>query len=275
MRRMRRIWRSIERVAAVFLLVLPFCGCSQQSGNNATQPPHADAVPGGSPFADSIQFQYAVYLLPGNTGDPSRVLRAVLSREHPTLQLVKELPPQAKAAVVRAHLQKNVRREYRPPSLESLQYFGRGITREQGIALQKCDAAFILDFAHPKSDVWTALRTANGLVEEIARKTRGLVWDEETREVFSPDAWQKKRLASWTRDVPDTSTQTTIHAYNQGEYARAITLGMSKMGLPDVVVQEFPWSSNSQVGNLINLFCQAMAEGNGLGNSGRFKLDVH
>lgn len=275
MRAIRRISPNIQRVGVVFLLSLPFCGCSQKSGNNATQPLHANAVPGGSPFADSIQFEYAVYLLPGNTDDPSRVLRVVMSREYPTLRLVDKLPQQAKVAVVHAHLQKNVIREYPPPRLESLQYFGRGITREQGMALQKSDKAFILDFAHPKRDVWTALRTANALVEEIARKTGGLVWDEETREVFSPDAWQKKRLSSWTQDVPETSTQTTIHAYNQGEYVRAITLGMSKMGLPDVVVQEFPWSSNNQVGNLINLFCQALAEGKPLGDSGTFKLDVH
>ena len=172
--------------------------------------------------------------------DPSRVLRAVISRECPTLQLVEELPQQAKAAVVHALLREIVGREYPPPSLESLQYFGRGITREQGMALQKCDTAFILDCSHPKSDVWTALRTASALVEEIARMTGGLVRAEETREMFSPDAWQKKRLGSWTQDVPEASSQTTIHAYNQGEYVRAITLGMSKMGLPDVVVQEVP-----------------------------------
>ena len=39
-----------------------------------------------------------------------------MSREHPTLQLVEELPPQAKAAVLHANLQKNVSLEYPPPS---------------------------------------------------------------------------------------------------------------------------------------------------------------
>jgi hypothetical protein len=100
------------------------------------------------------------------------------------------------AAVVHAHLQQNVGREY-PPSLESLQYFGRGIAREQRMTLQKCDTAFILDFAHPNSDVWTALRTANALVERLLAWLAVLYGTKRRARCFS-DAWQKKRLGSWT-----------------------------------------------------------------------------
>jgi len=132
----------------------------------------------------------------------------------------------------------------------------------------------ILDFGHPKEQVWTALHTANALVEEVARKTGGLVWDEDTREVFTPDVWHEKRLASWASDNADVSTQTTIHAYPKDEYVRAITLGMAKLGLPDVVIEEIPQSSNVQFGNLINVFCQSIAEGETPRKPGAFKLDL-
>jgi uncharacterized protein YegJ (DUF2314 family) len=158
--------------------------------------------------------------------------------------------------------------------MESLQRFGYGLGQEQARALQKSEEALVLQFSHPSENVWTGLRNANALVEEIARKANGLVWDEETREVFTPDAWHEKRLKSWSGSVPDISSQTVIHVYKKDELERAITLGMTKMGLLDVVVDGVSWSSNGQVGHLINLFCQAMAEGAVFEKSGRFSLEL-
>jgi hypothetical protein len=158
--------------------------------------------------------------------------------------------------------------------MDSLQHFGHGLTRDQAQALQRSQQALLLDFSHPSDNAWNALRAANDIVEEIARDTGGLVWDELTREVFSPDEWHRKRVASWTEDIPDVSSQTTIHAYQSGEYVRAITLGMAKMGLPDVVVEDFSWSLSRTMGHLINLLCQAMAEGATLEEPGKFDLSL-
>lgn len=140
--------------------------------------------------------------------------------------------------------------------------------------MQKSDEVLILDFAHPTAQVWTALRSANELVEEIARKTGGLVWDEETREIFSSDAWHDRRLAAWSGDVPDVASETLIHSYPKGEYVRAITLGMAKLGLPDVVIEDSSWGSDDQVGSLINVFCQSMVEGRTISRAGEFRLDL-
>jgi hypothetical protein len=100
------------------------------------------------------------------------------------------------------------------------------------------------------------------------------VWDEETREIYTPDAWRKRRNEGWTNEVPEISTETVIHAYNNDENIREITLGMSKMGLPDVVVEDSSWSTNGQTGSLINAFCQAVAEGQAVRIPGDFKLEL-
>jgi uncharacterized protein YegJ (DUF2314 family) len=131
-----------------------------------------------------------------------------------------------------------------------------------------------MDFGHPGRRVWEALQTANRVAEMMARETGGLLWDEETREVFRPDEWHKRRVASWTDLVPNVSDHTTIHSYKSDEYVRAITLGMSKFGLPDVVIEDFSWSLNRNMGNLINSFCQSMAEGAVVKESGPFDLDL-
>jgi hypothetical protein len=129
----------------------------------------------------------------------------------------------------------------------------------------------VLQFAHPQKEVWTGLRAAAELASKLAATTDGLIWDEETREVFTPEAWRERRIAQWA-EPPRVSGQTIIHEYNTGHSVRAITLGMAKMGLPDLIVEDTGWSSSSQVGHVVNLVSQALAEGQPLTKSGDFKL---
>jgi len=252
---------SLVTASTIFLLL---CACSKK--------PEQHLVPAGSPIADSIQFEYAVYMLPIHAKNPSVALQELLAKKYASLKLVAEMPNAPREMVLSARLQKHVQKEYAPPDMESLLHSGYGLSPEQAQALQKSEEAFILRFSHPKENVWTGLRNANALVEEIARKTNGLVWDDETREVFTLDAWHGKRLKPWSGDVPDISSQTVVQTYKKDELVRAITLGMKKVGLPDVVMDDFPWSLEDQVGNLISLFCQSMAEGAVFKESGKFSL---
>lgn len=237
-------------------------GCSKQR-----------LVSAGTPVAPYIHFEYAVYMMPVHTKDPDSVIRRALSSQFPKLKLVSELPLQPHGMMVKAQTKQNFQNEYAPPSANSLQYSGHGLSDKEVSDLQKTREVVILDFAHPKENVWTALHIADELVEEVARETDGLVWDEETREVYSPDAWHKRRIEQWEGGgIPDISTQTVIHLYENGEFLRAISLGMTKAGLPDVVVEELPEISEHQVANLINLFAQSMAEGRTFSENGGFRL---
>lgn len=251
----------------VFLTsLLPF-GCV------AAEPP-GNAWPAGSPMVEPIYFQYAVYYLPQPAKDPREVLRHQVASIGKNLKAVDQLPKVPSEAYVRATLEKDVQKNYRPTDMNSLQYFGRGLSKEQAQALQTSAQALILDFVHPKKRVWEALANANKLVEQIARKTGGLIWDEETREVFTPDEWRTRRVASLGSGVPDVTKQIVIHAYRDKDLVRAITLGMGKFGLPDVVMNNFSWSLNRQIGHVINLFCQTMAEGASVHKAGEFDLDL-
>jgi uncharacterized protein YegJ (DUF2314 family) len=246
--------------------LLYLCACSKPQTQNT--------VPAEPPMADFIQFQYAVYFLPLHTKDPSIVLRELLAKKYSDLKLVEKLPEKPDEMFLKAALETDVQHQYVPPDLHELSYFGHGLTQKQKQDLQKSREAFIVSFAHPKKDVWRALRTADELVEEIAMQTGGLIWDEETRRIFTPSAWHKTSLESWNDAIPEISSQITVHLYQSDESVRAISLGMRKAGLPDVIVADFPWSSQSQMGNVIDMFCQAMVEGAGVSKSGKFKLDV-
>jgi uncharacterized protein YegJ (DUF2314 family) len=252
-------------IIGTFLLL---CSCAKKREQKM--------VPAGSPMTEFIHFQFAIYYLPVPANDPLAVLRHLVAAEHKNLTIVDEIKwaEAPTGMVVRARIAKNVQEEYAPPNMEALQYFGHGVSREQAQALQKCEQALVLDFGHPKQSVLQGLHTANELAEHIARETDGLLWDEQTREVFSPDEWHKQRLTSWIDEVPDVSKQTAIHSYKSGEYPRAVTLGMAKFGLPDVVIEDFSWALDRTMGDLIKLLSQAMAEGASFEKAGEFDLDI-
>jgi uncharacterized protein YegJ (DUF2314 family) len=129
-------------------------------------------------------------------------------------------------------------------------------------------------FAHSEQDAWPPLRLAYELVESVARQSGGLIWDDATRLLYSPDAWHEVVLATKSDGIPSVNHHVTIHAYNKGEFVRAVTLGMSKFGVPDVVIEDFSWHSQRPIGNLINAFCQALIEGATCKCPGDFDLDL-
>jgi len=233
-----------------------------------------ELIPAGELMDDSIRFQYAIYYLPSPSEDPRVALPRLLSKEEVELTLVNKVQEVPSKPVVCCHICDEVQKQYAPPDMQSLQHFGRGLTREQAEQLQKSHLAYIMDFAHGKAHVWQGLRTANRIAEALARETGGVLWDEETREVFTPDEWHRRRVETWTGGVPDVSNHITVHAYKSDEYVRAITLGMSKFGLPDVLLDDFSWSLSRTMGHLINLFCQSIAEGAVIERPGEYELDI-
>jgi uncharacterized protein YegJ (DUF2314 family) len=111
------------------------------------------------------------------------------------------------------------------------------------------------------------------LAAELQRLTGGFLWDEETREAFSPDAWSR-RQQSWTGGVPDARDHVTIHVYRHGDLVRLVTLGMIKFGLPDVAVEDVATSSTRSMGSLVNLTCQLLVEGTELERAGELEVSI-
>lgn len=260
---------KLERYLAVLILfgtVPPAGGCSKKASQRL--------LPAGSPMAPYIRFEYAVYMMPVSQKSADTVLKKALAEELPTTKLVGVLPDEPHEMSVTARKEMHVQKNYAPPSDAQLSYSAKGLTDDQKRALHSSREALILDFGHAKNEVWTGLRSADQLIEKIGRGTGGLIWDEETREVYSPDEWHKERIVGWTGTEPDMAKEIVVHLYENGEFVRAISLGMKKAGLPDVVVEELPESSSGQVGILIDLFAQSLVEGRENKSSGNFKLSL-
>lgn len=234
----------------------------------------AEPLPSGNLQRGPIAFEFAIYLpKAGKSAALPAVRQRVKAQGMPVLvDALPKAPPTA--PIVMAKLIDTAQKDYRPPNLDLLQRFGRGLSRDQAQALQTVDDALLLRFAHPTAHTLPAYRAALQLAEQVARDTQGLLWDEETREVFTPDEWRKRRLDTWSGDIPDVALQTVIHAYKGDRQVRAITLGMVKFGLPDVVVDDFSWSNNRPMGNLVNALVQTLVEGATIKTPGQYDLDL-
>src|SRR5258708_417823 len=117
--------RLILAFAALSFAALLYFWCSKGQGK-AEKNQEKILASATSPMADSIRFQYAVYFLPGSSNDAQAVFHKILPREYLTLKSVDKIPERTEEAVVYAHVQKNVQREYVPPDMKHLEYSGHG-----------------------------------------------------------------------------------------------------------------------------------------------------
>jgi uncharacterized protein YegJ (DUF2314 family) len=209
-----------------------------------------------------VHVSYLLHFAPEPHGDVMKLGQDLMRSKFPKLKLMTK-PDEVVAgpAVFIEMVEMDSADGFRPPSTESLKYFGRGVSREQAEAMQKSRVAVAVTFSYGAADAIDSTRVAIDVMKEFAIRTAGLIWDDETRELFTPAALVEERMSPPDHGFPDVRGHITIHAYKNGEYLRAITLGMRKFGLPDLVVNGFSSSVSDQVGNAINLFAQSLLEG--------------
>jgi uncharacterized protein YegJ (DUF2314 family) len=149
-----------------------------------------------------------------------------------------------------------------------------GLSDAQRAAELKSKTMFEVGYSAPRAKMRRMLHDADALTACLAKETGGLIWDEDTRQMFALDAWQKARLDAWVGDVPIVHLHITVHAYNNGELARSVTLGMAKLGLPDLVVQAHPTNDAELVSWMIAFVAQALVERGSLAADGTLDLEL-
>jgi uncharacterized protein YegJ (DUF2314 family) len=246
-------------------------GCKRSSDAQTKAEPEAEvALP-----TEPVVFEMALYLLaPPKTALDAQVRAARTS----AFKEFGDIDPKQKPTGPALRARVAPLEEYAPPNEEALRYTGRGITPELAKRLRQTHAAWVIDFACPPADAAGTVRRASALMLQLAKQNQAVIWDELTREVFSTDAWNERRIDGWddpgtaaagspgatTRPaaIPNVARHITIHYYTatEGRPPRAITLGMAKFGCPDVVMQEVPRVDADSASALINLVCQTMVE---------------
>ncbi|NUP10117.1 MAG: DUF2314 domain-containing protein [Polyangiaceae bacterium] len=161
-----------------------------------------------------------------------------------------------------------------PPDENTIRYFGRGFDGSSAERARSMRGALGIGWnldADPKLE---RLRAAQSSVKAFAEKMDGFIWDDATRELFTPAAFDSQRIAGWDSGYPDMRGQITIHYYeNEGRH-RAVTLGMEKFGAPDLVIQDVPISQSNRGSHVRNVAAQLIVEGASIGSNGELVLDL-
>ena len=224
-----------------------------------------------SDVATDIRYRSIIYFYPGT----KEIDISAVKKEFPNYELVDSLPKSSVKPLVSFSVIKDVESSYPVPDLRYLSYFGRGLDKKQATRIQKSNLAIVIDVAYPVNMKFDGLKTTSFSVFNFANSSGGFIWDSETRELFTPEAWRVKRIDSWSESTPEIEDHTVIHAYKNNQGVRAITLGMAKLGLPDIVVNDFSWSLNRSMGDLINLVAQSLAEGSVPNKEGYLELNIN
>jgi uncharacterized protein YegJ (DUF2314 family) len=166
--------------------------------------------------------------------------------------------------------------DFAPPREELLETFGRGLDEAQKKAVQKGPDPLRIIFTGSAVEPDKPLRAVTELIDCYCRATGAYYWDEDTRELYTCAEHRKHRLDDWKAGTPALlSRHFTIHSYEDGELLRQVTLGLGKLGLPDIVINGVAPNLVASGGMLVNLLASALHEGAPVGKDGDLVLDVH
>lgn len=231
-------------------------------------PTAGEPFPAGPVQAPRVEFTHALFYSPRPRVDPATALAGACR------PLAGRFAQDEEADRPRLTVRRPATAEFPPPPPELLQYVGAGVSKAQIDAIQRSEPPLVLTVRAAREAVLTALRDATRLVVCLATETDGLIWDHATRELFMPDKLRERRLEGWEGGLPSLVRHITIHYYQFGRYQRAITLGMEKFGLPDVVVNGFARWDAEPIGMLIDVVCQTLAERPEIETAGELSLDL-
>lgn len=136
---------------------------------------------------------------------------------------------------------------------------------------------------NPMTAVWvwasgdaavSALRSTTGLVAEAAKELRAVVSDPEARLFYSPSPFEDRvAKGGFDGDLPVIERHVAVHSYAvDGGSLRSVTLGMSKLGLPDLFAGGH--GRTTPIPSLLLAVGQRFAEEPGLEREGHLDLDL-
>jgi hypothetical protein len=139
------------------------------------------------------------------------------------------------------------------PSVDVLKPGVRGLKPDELDLAKRSTGATVFNVDAPAARRFEVLERVIRAADSAARKWNGLILDPGTGELHSPDAWKERRIDQWEGGVPSPFGHTISHIYpkDDGTY-RLVTLGMQKLGLPELAVDALPMTLNDDMQQLVD-----------------------
>jgi len=256
----------ISSLAASALLLSACCdrpgstgrepSATRQETDDGRQVETGAPVDAGSVLQQDFRFSFGIYHLPKASKDGAAEFRSRLAG-HPIK--LRQAPPTGVWDSPFAYVDKPPLDKYAPPDMSSLQYFARGLSEQQKEELQRSQEVTAMHFGGPPGGSLGTYKVALGIAATVGADTGGLLWDEDTREVFTREAWAR-RMDGFDGDLPSVRDHVAIHGYKHGGLIRIVTLGMRKFALPDVAMNDVPANVSQSASSLVQVVCQSLLE---------------
>jgi hypothetical protein len=138
--------------------------------------------------------------------------------------------------------------------------------------LEGLDHAATLTILARAADAEPALRALAALAASIATARRGVVIDGETGEAWSPASL----AAAYAPAAPlEASALAIVRVYSVGGHRfRAVSRGLSKLALPELVVEDVPEDALVATDDLLQLAMQTLIEHRALDRDGHLDLAI-
>ncbi len=220
---------------------------------------HHRAVPAGSLPSPSVDIVHAVHFAPTPTVDPLAALNERCKNEAAwfvRLAPDEQVPERPERPVLMA--QRIARDEGVPLDPKIQREQSRGLSEAELAALPRSEPPLMITVAASVKDATAAVEHASRVVACVADATNGLVWDYQTFDLFSAAEFRKRRVDSWISGRPDLTRHFVIQHYTNGDFERAVSGGLAKFGLPELVVSGYTRSTTNQMGHIMNYVAAAL-----------------
>ena len=269
----------VGAMRTMMALLFTFCAsaCDSSDESSAPKARRAPAEPEAQVYANVEAWQanalvqgpvtqrFAVYALPGGKTKLATIARA--KAEGFTIAENLDALKPGQLAIASPPIT-----DFAPPDARSLEFMGKGLSPAEIEAVQKSSEVVTLSMRSEPIEAGENHLRVLKLAAAIAADSDGLVWDEDTRQLFSKDAWAS-RLEHPPNDPRNQPFHFTVHMYREGELLRMVTLGLAKFGLPDIVMEDVPHNATGPLNTLINALSVQMAVDGVLQTPGRMRVD--
>ena len=225
------------------------------------------AAPPGLMASSRASLEFAIYHLTAPKVSPAEALKKLVPVHFPGLRTTDAFEGSVLPSLTLSEL---LPADYAPP--ETNRNTWRGVSDADKAAVGKCTNVTRLNF-YTAVPAFEDVRRAELLTLELAKATGGLLWDEDTGEVFTAETWRTRRLETWSGGYPEVPWNLMMHYWKEDNGSiRLVTAGMRKFGLPDLLVMNPPRSDLAALNDLLNVTCQLLIEQSGTAKTGRFPV---
>jgi hypothetical protein len=132
------------------------------------------------------------------------------------------------------------------------------LAQDEGIAARtrSAKAALAIEVRGSATNAWRALEVSTRLADRLARTGGIAIADEVTHQLYAPPSWTEQRVATLVAGRKDIVAH--VLSYTATDSATIRTYGMTKLGLPELVLDQVPREREDGLSTAMSFVAQSL-----------------